>query len=88
MPISKKWVLAKRKKSGSIDGENDFHLKDEQTPELRKGEILCRAIFLSIDPIVRLYMAYGRENEVIPGRQVARVVESKNKDFPKGKVRP
>jgi len=31
-------------------------------------------------------MAYGTEGEVIPGRQVARITESKNKDYSKGKV--
>ena len=56
-------------------------------PDLAKGEILCRALFLSVDPITRLYMKYGmRTGETFPGRQVARVVESRNKDFAKGRV--
>ena len=66
----------------------DFDLNEDHTPDLAKGEILCRALFLSVDPITRLYMKYGMGiGETFPGRQVARIVESRNKDFPKGKVR-
>ena len=66
----------------------DFDLNEDHTPDLAKGEILCRALFLSVDPITRLYMKYGmRYGETFPGRQVARIVESRNKDFSKGKVR-
>ncbi len=40
-----------------------------------------------MDPLVRLHLSYGLcEGDVVPGRQVARVVESRNKGFPKGKV--
>ena len=40
-----------------------------------------------MDPITRLYMSYGMDpGEVVPGRQVARIVESRNKAFSKGKV--
>ena len=62
-------------------------MNEDHTPDLRKGEVLCRALFLSVDPIVRLYMSYGMApKDVIPGRQVARIIESRNRDYPKGKV--
>ena len=79
-------------------------MNEDHTPDLRKGEILCRALFLSVDPITRsglflvqeaqvlryfyrLYMDYAMsEGDVLPGRQVARVVESRNSDYSKGKV--
>ncbi len=86
MPISKRWVLSSKRVSG-IPEESDFSLEEDQTADLRKGEILCRALFLSVDPIYRLNMAYAMDvGEIMPGRQVARVVESKNGEFPKGKV--
>ena len=67
--------------------EEDFDLNEDHTPDLAKGEILCRALFLSVDPITRLYMKYGMAvGETFPGRQVARVVESRHRDIPKGKV--
>ena len=67
--------------------EDNFDLNEDHTPELAKGEILCRALFLSVDPITSLYMKYGMSiGETFPGRQVARIVESRHKEFLKGKV--
>ena len=72
---------------GTYHSEDSFDLNEDHTPELGKGEILCRALFLSVDPITSLYMKYGMSfGETFPGRQVARIVESRNKDFLKGKV--
>ena len=86
MPIFKQWVLANQQIEG-IPTEDDFELREDHCPDLKKGEILCRALFLSVDPITRLYMSYAMNvNDCIPGRQVARIAESKHKDFPKGKV--
>ncbi len=91
MPVSKRWVLAPRKRVGSgfqgLPTEEDFELQEDHTPDLGPGEILVRALFFSVDPIIRLYMDYGMEpGDPIPGRQVARVVESRHKAFTKGKV--
>ena len=33
--------------------EENFRLQEEDVPELRKGEILCRALYISVDPITR-----------------------------------
>ena len=52
MPIYKQWALASRVASG-IPTEDHFQMNEDHTPDLRKGEILCRALFLSIDPITR-----------------------------------
>ena len=86
MPIYKQWVLAQKPKG--LPCEDDFEMREDHTPDLRKGEILCRALFLSVDPITRLSMTYGMDvGDIMPGRQVARVVESRNKEFSKGKVK-
>ena len=45
------WVVARRIK-GSPQ-EDNFKISAEDVPDLRKGEILCRALFISIDPITR-----------------------------------
>lgn len=46
-----------------------------------------RALFMSVDPITRLYMSYGMDpGDVLPGRQVARIVESRSKGITKGMV--
>lgn len=78
------WVLASRIKGSPL--EENFKISQEDVPELRKGEILCRALFISIDPITRLHLTYADQGHPVPGRQVARVVESKNSDYQKGKL--
>jgi NADPH-dependent curcumin reductase CurA len=88
----KKWVLSNDAPVLTSKGhhdlsEKDFELLEEHTSDVCKGEILCRALFLSVDPITRLYLSYGiGPGETVPGRQVARVIESRNKKFPNGKV--
>ncbi|TRY61724.1 hypothetical protein TCAL_11149 [Tigriopus californicus] len=85
MPVFKQWLLSR--KCHDLPCEEDFEMHEEHTVDLRKGQVLCRALFMSVDPIVRLYMAYGmRPGDLVPGRQVARIVESRNKEFPKGKA--
>ena len=92
MPMFKQWVLSKDAPVLTSKGhhsltERDFELLEDHTSDLCKGEILCRALFLSVDPITRLYISYGMTSgDPVPGRQVARVVESRHKSFPKGKV--
>ena len=48
---AEQWVLANRIKGSPA--EENFKINEEDIPELRKGEILCRALFISIDPITR-----------------------------------
>ena len=45
------WVLASRIRGPAT--EENFRLEEEDVPEIRKGEILCRALYISIDPITR-----------------------------------
>ena len=33
--------------------EENFNIVEEDVPELRKGDILCRALYISVDPITR-----------------------------------
>ena len=73
--------------SASEYTDDNFDLNEDHTPDLVKGEILCRALFLSVDPTTSLYMKYGMKiGETFPGRQIARIVESRHKEFLKGKV--
>ena len=45
------WVLANRIRGAAT--EENFKVSSEDVPEMRKGEILCRALYISIDPITR-----------------------------------
>ena len=66
---------------------DDFKLVKEELPDLKDGEILISALFLSVDPFIRLYTSQiPKAAFPIPlvGQSVQRVIESRDKDFPKG----
>ncbi|XP_051799576.1 prostaglandin reductase 1 [Acanthochromis polyacanthus] len=83
MVQAKKWTLIKL-----FDGfpkHSDFQLKEEKLPEPTDGQVLLEAVFLSVDPYMRLLSKFGmKEGDVMIGSQVAKVIQSKNKAFPVG----
>ncbi|XP_039453380.1 prostaglandin reductase 1-like [Culex pipiens pallens] len=80
--VAKKWIYAKAF-SGFPTGEN-FRLEEETLGELKDNEFLAEALFLSVDPYMRPYMAQYPEGSVMIGGQVAKVVASRNARFPVG----
>lgn len=67
----------------------DFKINRTTVPELKDGEILVQALYLSVDPGMRGMMGEGGQfplNEVMTGRSVGRVIESKNKKFNKADI--
>lgn len=83
MVACKKWILAKAF-SGPPDSSN-FRLETEELPDqLKEGEVLCEAVFLSVDPYMRLFPV--PIDSVMMGEQVARVSKSENPDFPVGAI--
>jgi len=81
---ARKYILKNR-----FDGfpkVSDIELVEETLPaELNDGEILARAICLSVDPYMRgLSDRLMKLGDVMVGRQIALVLESKNPKFPKG----
>lgn len=72
---------------------SDFELAEKEIPVPREGEVLCRTIYLSLDPYMR-----GRMNEtksyadpvpiggVMEGGTVSCVVSSKNQSFSEGDI--
>lgn len=71
--------------------EEAFFTRDADIPALAEGQILCRNLWVSVDPYLRLKM-YDRESytpplqigESIPGRSVAQVVESADDAYSAG----
>ncbi|XP_067683256.1 prostaglandin reductase 1-like [Haliotis asinina] len=81
MVQARKWVYAHE-----YDGQpqtSNLQLVTENIPDtLQDGEVLCEAVFLSVDPYMRLFkVAVG---DVMQGEQVARVTASKSDSFPVG----
>ena len=82
MPDVNRQITLAARPSG-LPQESDFRLIEAPLPRPVSGEVLVRALFLSMDPYMRLVMngqpGYARSvglNEVMPGAVVGQVVES------------
>ncbi|XP_036372489.1 prostaglandin reductase 1-like isoform X2 [Megalops cyprinoides] len=83
MVRAKAWTL--RSHFVSFPKDSDFELKEEELPAPNDGEVLLEAVFLSVDPYMRPYSRVKmKEGDVMIGTQVAKVLESKNPQFPVG----
>ncbi|KAK5604743.1 Prostaglandin reductase 1 [Crenichthys baileyi] len=83
MVQAKSWILAKH--FNGFPKDSDFHLKVEELPEPKDGEVLLEAVFLSVDPYMRPFSrVHMKEGDVMIGTQVAKVIQSKNPAFPVG----
>jgi NADPH-dependent curcumin reductase CurA len=89
--INRQFVLASR--PVGLPKESDFKMIETPLPELNDGEVVARALYLSVDPYMRgrisgmrSYAAPVEIGGVMVGGGIARVVESKNLDFLPGDV--
>jgi NADPH:quinone reductase len=84
--VNRQFVLASR--PVGMPKEPDLRMVETPVPALRDGEVLLRALYLSIDPYMRGRMNAAKSyapcvevGELMVGGGVARVVESKNPDY-------
>lgn len=89
--VNRQIVLAAR--PSGMPKEEDFRLVETPIPEPGPGQILVRALYLSLDPYMRGRMAEGPSyapsvaiGEVMVGGAVGRVVASQNPAFAVGDV--
>ncbi|XP_072543615.1 prostaglandin reductase 1-like isoform X2 [Salminus brasiliensis] len=83
MVKAKVWIL--RKHFNGFPKESDFEMKEETLPEVKDGEVMLEAIFLSLDPYMRaVSKALMKEGDVQLGAQVAKVIQSRNPAYPVG----
>ena len=82
-------VLAARPKGAPVP--ENFALKETTLPPLADGQVLCRVIYLSLDPYMRGRMddakSYAQPvgiGEVMTGGTVGQVVQSRNSRFAEG----
>ncbi|XP_053985244.1 prostaglandin reductase 1-like [Hylaeus anthracinus] len=83
MVKAKKYVVVKH-----FEGEpkpTDLQLVEEDLPALQNGEFLVQAEYLSVDPYMRPYILRYPLGITMIGGQVAKIIESKNPDYPVGK---
>src|SRR5258706_15817967 len=91
MSLNRQFVLATR--PVGMPKESDFRIEESPIAPLKDGEVLVRALYLSVDPYMRgrisgmkSYAAPVEVGGVMVGSGVARVVESKNPDFAVGDI--
>ncbi|MGA3204349.1 MAG: NADP-dependent oxidoreductase [Bryobacteraceae bacterium] len=89
--VNRQFVLASR--PTGIPEESNFKLIETPIPELKDGEFLARAMYLSVDPYMRgrisqakSYAAGVEIGGVMVAGGVARVVQSKNPNFAAGDI--
>jgi len=88
-PVNRQFVLASR--PTGLPNESNFKLIEAPIPDLKDGEVLVRARYLSVDPYMRgrisgmkSYAAPTEVGQLMVGGGVAQVVESKNPGFAPG----
>jgi len=79
-----KFVLAKHFQG--LPKVTDLQLIQEDLPDLQNGEMLCEALYLSVDPYMRPYSKRYPQGSTMIGSQVAKVVESLNDKYPVGRL--
>jgi NADPH-dependent curcumin reductase CurA len=89
--MNRQFVLASR--PVGLPRESDFKMVESPVPELKDGEVLVHALYLSVDPYMRgrisgmkSYAAGVEIGQMMVGGGVAEVVESKNSGFAKGDI--
>jgi len=70
---------------------SDFELATEVTPSLRPGEVLLKAVYISVDPYLRGKMSGTKiprfeVGQPISSKLIAEVIESRNDQFQRGEV--
>lgn len=72
-----------------------FRQEDIAMPAIESGQVLLKSLYISVDPGMRGFMDKGIDdaagnkfkiNQPITSRSVAKIIESKNDNFPKGTI--
>lgn len=87
--VNRQFVMATR--PFGLPKESDFAIREVPLPVPAEGEMLIRAYYLSADPLQRYRMeatsSYGKvleDGDVIVGRLVGKIVESRHSEFKVG----
>jgi len=90
--INQQWCVARRPTGNVVLA--DFEYQEAPIPTCQTGQILLKTLYLNLAPVMRMYMS-GKEitgeqslgiGDLIHGRGVAQVIESKHPDFDQGDI--
>ncbi|CAG2197281.1 LTB4DH [Mytilus edulis] len=79
---SKCWKV--KKMFDGIPKDDDLELVDEILPDLKDGEMLIEALYLSVDPYMRIVLTESHIGGTMIGEQISRVVDSRDEHYPVG----
>jgi NADPH-dependent curcumin reductase CurA len=90
--VNQQWCVARRPVE-NVQPE-DFELRSDPIPRCGPGQVLLKTLYLNLAPVMRMYMsgqsAAGEKplaiGDVIHGRGVAEVIESKHPDYQVGDI--
>ncbi|MEO8960296.1 MAG: NADP-dependent oxidoreductase [Ginsengibacter sp.] len=87
---NKNQVILLAERPAGVPVKSTFQLKDIGMPEIKEGQVLLQSIYVSVDPGMRGFMDKGTNDNTgqkfeigkpITSRSVARVIESKSREF-------
>ncbi|CAD8081100.1 unnamed protein product [Paramecium primaurelia] len=86
-------LLQKRPDESFPQNMNFFQIQQQSTPQLEKGEILIRVLFIGIDPVMRVWLSGAKTyidsvqiGQVMPAFGVGQCIESKAKNWNQGQL--
>ena len=82
MVLGRRWVL--KQHFEGLPKKSDFELVEEELPELKEGEVLIKALWLSVDPYMRPYTKRYKPPMTMIGGALFKVLQSKNPEYPEG----
>ncbi|MCW5572677.1 MAG: NADP-dependent oxidoreductase [Steroidobacteraceae bacterium] len=92
-PRNRQWRVARRPEAGEPVGAHNFEFGEAGVPRAADGEILVRTLLLGTSPAQRSYITSGvgmhaklRIGDVMRGRGLGLVVESRHADFAPGDI--
>jgi NADPH-dependent curcumin reductase CurA len=92
MNVNRQWCVGARPEGKPKP--SDFLYKESPIPAVGEGEVLLETLYLGIAPVMRMYMMNSPQSsepelaigDVIHGRGVARILESKHPDWKAGEI--
>ena len=90
--VNRQWAVAARPQGGAV--AEDFSYREVPVPTPSDGEMLVETLYLSVAPVMLMYMSGERAageaplalGDVIHGRGVGRVIESNHAEFHVGDI--
>ncbi|XP_033122136.1 prostaglandin reductase 1-like isoform X2 [Anneissia japonica] len=82
MVKQRRFVLVKH--FSGMPKKDDLKIVEKELPAIKDGEVLLETLYLTVDPYMRPYSFRMKEGDTMIGENMAKVIESKNSNYPVG----